>query len=106
MKKHAIALILLGACVDSAPQPGATCGGGKCDDPNGAFADVTTSWEMIVGYAGDAYVNKVSELPGGSMYVTSTFPRWLIKATADGKRDETFGALYPGGGTTRGGALD
>lgn len=102
---HVLALLFLGACIEpAADQDSGGGGGGKSDDPNAAFTDLTTSWEMTVGYGGDAVVNDVSELPGGSMLVTSSFPRWLIKATADGKRDSTFGSQYPGG-TTRSGSL-
>jgi hypothetical protein len=102
-KQYVFAILLLGACTDMAVEQGGGAGG-KADDPSSMFHDVTTSWEMTVGYGGDAVVNDVTPLSGGSMLVTSSFPRWLIKATADGKRDSTFGTPYPGG-STRGGSL-
>lgn len=106
MRKTLFALVLVAGCTDAAMDPGSGGGGGgKGDNPNVAFADQTTAWEMVVGYAGDAVVNDVTPVDGGGMLVTSSYPRWLIKATDDGKRDNTFGKVYPGGGTTRGGSL-
>jgi hypothetical protein len=97
--RHLLAIALLGGCTDPVSEtgPGAGgAGGGKSDDPNAVFKDVVTEWEFPVGYGGDAVVNEVSILPGGSLLVTSSFPRWLRKLTADGMRDTTWGSQSPG----------
>jgi hypothetical protein len=94
MKRHLLAMALLGACTDPALDSGGG-GGGKGDDPNASFKDVATQWEATVGYAGDAVVNRVHEGPAGSLLVTSMFPHWLRQLTADGKPDTTWGSQYP-----------
>ena len=94
MKRHLLAIALLGACTDSALDNGSSGGGGKSDNPNAAFTDVATKWEATVGYAGDAVVNQVTEGPAGSLLVTSMYPRWLRQITADGKPDTTWGSKY------------
>ena len=95
MKRHLLAIALLGACTDSALDNGSGGGGGKGDDPNAEFKDLATQWEATVGYAGDAVVNQVKEGPAGSLLVTSMYPRWLRQVTADGKADTTWGSVYP-----------
>jgi hypothetical protein len=92
--RYLLAVALLGACIDPALDKGGG-GGGKADDPNAVFTDVATEWELTVGHAGDAVVNQVKAAPGGGMFVTSAFPRWLRNVTADGKPDTTWGSKYP-----------
>lgn len=87
-----IALVLVGGCVDAA-NDGDAAGGGKADN-GAAFGNVTTAWELTVGYGGDAVVAGVSVQPDGKLLVRSHFPHWLHRVTTDGKFDHTFGSLY------------
>ena len=70
-------------------------GGGKADNPDAAFGDVVTDWELQVGLGGDAVLHKTMVLPGGELLATSHFPHWIVNVTANRTLDRTFGNQLP-----------
>jgi hypothetical protein len=103
--RHVLAIALLGACTDPAADTGPGGGDGKSDGIT-AFTDLVTKWDYRVGSGGDAVVNDVTLAPGGKLYVTSSFPKWLRKLTADGMADTTWGTQSSGWQQSRHGFID